>query len=154
MRRPSVFGGFFLLMASEISPDKIAAYHATHYRVGTGADGFTLRIGERSPELRRLYHSGSQSCGVFITAFNPFGQIQGDAENETAHSHLGDDLGAASSYVIEGEGADAMGLWPAEKSYLALGVNEESARSLGKHWRQDAVVWVGEDATPKLIVLR
>jgi hypothetical protein len=142
------------LVASELSADKIDAYNATHYRVRAGDDGFTLRIGRRSPELSRLYHSSSQSCGVFITAFNPFGQIQGDAENETAHSRLGDDLRAASSWVIEGEGADAKGLWPAEKSYLALGVNEESARTLGKRWRQDAVVWVGEDASPKLIALR
>ena len=149
---PPFSGG--LLAASEISADKLAVYYAAHYSVGVGAGRFTLRIGERSPELRRLYSSDSQSCGIFITAFNPFGQIQVDAENETAHSQLGDDLGAASSCVIEGEGADAMGVWPAEKSYLALGVNEESARSLGKRWRQDAVVWVGEDATPKLIILR
>jgi hypothetical protein len=33
-------------------------------------------------------------------------------------------------------------------------MNEEAARILGKRWRQDAVVWVGEDAFPKLILLR
>ena len=142
------------MAASEISADKIAAYHAAHYRVGAGADRFTLRIGRHSPELKRLYHSNSQSCGVFITAFNPFGQAQGDAQNEAAFARLGDELRTASSCVINGEGADAAGLWPAEKSYLALGVDAKSARTLGRRWRQDAVVWVGEDATPKLIVLR
>lgn len=139
---------------SEIPQDKIAAYHATHYRVGAGANGFTLRIGQHSPELRRLYTSTSQSCGVFITAFNPFGQAQGDAENEAAHTQLGDDLRAMSSCVVEGEGSNPAGLWPAETSYLALGVNEELARALGGYWRQDAVVWAGDDATPRLILLR
>jgi hypothetical protein len=148
------FRRVFLLADSEISEDKIAAYHATHYRVGMIADGFTLRIGQHSRELRGLYNSTSQSCGVFITAFNPFGQADGNAESAAAHVRLGDDLRAMSSCVIEGEGADPTGLWPAEKSFLALGIDEESACALGKRWRQDAVVWAGEDATPRLIVLR
>ena len=111
------FRRVFCWRISEISEDKIAAYHATHYRVGMIADGFTLRIGQHSPELRGLYNSTGQSCGVFITAFNPFGQAEGKAENEAAHVRLGDDLRAVSSCVIEGEGADPTGLWPAEKSY-------------------------------------
>jgi hypothetical protein len=56
---------------SEISEEKIAAYQATHYRVGSGPDGFVLLcIGRHSFDLQRLYLSAGQRCGVFITAFN------------------------------------------------------------------------------------
>ncbi|MDI9849530.1 DUF3293 domain-containing protein [Rhodoblastus sp. 17X3] len=139
---------------SEIAPDKVAAYFATLYRVGTGAESFTLRIGQYSPELARLYVSSDRNCGLFITAFNPFGQAQSEAANEAAHRLLGKDLRTISACVVEGEGADLNGLWPPEKSYLALGIDHEAACILGKRWSQDAVVWTGEEATPKLILLR
>jgi hypothetical protein len=54
--------------------------------------------------------------------------------------------------VIEGSGADPAVPRPAEKSYFSLGMNEKAARILGKLWRQDAAVWVGEDAVPTLIL--
>jgi hypothetical protein len=143
-----------LLLNSEISEEKIAAYQATHYRVGSGPDGFVLCIGRHSLDLQRLYLSSGQSCGVFITAFNPFGQVQGDEANEAAHALLGEHLREKAPLAVEGSGADPTGPWPAEKSYFALGMNEDAARILGKLWDQDAVVWVGEDAVPKLILLR
>ena len=30
----------------------------------------------------------------------------------------------------------------------------DDARSIGRHFNQDAIVWVGADATPQLILLR
>ena len=61
-----------------------------HYGVGSGPGGVVLSIGRHSLDLQRLYLSAGQSCGVFITAFNPFGQAQGDEANETAHALLGE----------------------------------------------------------------
>ena len=148
------FWRVFLLANSEILADKIAAYQATRYRVGSAAAGFTLCIGQSSHQLQKLYLSTGQCRGVFITAFNPFGRAQGDEENEAAHLRLGDDLRTTCTNVIEGDGVDPEGLWPAEKSYFALGVDEEKACVLGRRWRQDAVVWVGADAVPRLILLR
>ena len=55
---------------------------------------------------------------------------------------------------MDGAGADPTGAWPAEKSFLALGVGEEAARNLGNCFHQDAVVWVGPDAVPRLLLLR
>ena len=146
--------GVFLFLNSEISEDKIAAYQATHYRVGSGLGGFVLCIGRHSLDLQRLYLSAGQSCGVFITAFNPLGEAQSDEENEAAHAQLGKYLRKNAPLVIEGSGADPAVRWPAEKSYFALGVDEEAAGRLGKRCRQDAVVWVGEDAVPRLMLLR
>ena len=50
--------------------------------------------------------------------------------------------------------ADPTGAWPEEKSFLALGVGEDTARKLGNRFRQDAVVWVRSDAVPRLLLLR
>lgn len=139
---------------SEIPRDKIEAYEATHYRVGSGPDAFVLRIGQHSPELERLYLANELQNGLFITAFNPLGQKQGDDTNASAHALLGAHLHRLSRAVIEGSGADPTGAWSPEASYLALGIGAERGRDLGRLYRQDAVVWVDEGAIPQLLLLR
>ena len=143
-----------MLTHTEISAEKIAAYRATDYRFGVGADAITLRIDEASSALQSLYVRLAHTRGVFITAFNPQGATQDAAENEAAHVRLGRELRGLYSIVIEGAGADPTGAWPPEKSYFALGVDLETARVLGRRYQQDAVVWTGKDAIPKLILLR
>ena len=139
---------------TEIPVDKIEAYLDTHYRVGVGPDAFVLQVGQHSPALALRYAAIGSDCAVFITAFNPFGQKQDDAANEAAHARLGKQLRAASDHVSEGEGADPAGQWPVEKSFLAFGIDAEAARELGRHFEQDAVVWIGKDAVPQLLLLR
>jgi hypothetical protein len=137
-------------MQTAIPPDKIDAYRTTHYRVGDGPKAFTLRIDIPSHQLRRLYESTGHASGVFITAFNPFGQQQSAHENGAAHSRLGECLRAFTACVIEGADADPNGDWPQERSYFALGVDQSAASELGAKFHQDAVVWAG----PLLLLLR
>ena len=144
----------FLLAHTEIPTEKIEAYLKTEYRFGEGLDAVTLCIDRRSEDLARLYASSGTACGVFVTAFNPFGRVQSIEDNEAAHEHLGTDLRALSARVIEGAGTDSSGAWPEEKSFFALGVDLDAARNLGTRYRQDAIVWVGADAVPILILLR
>jgi hypothetical protein len=144
----------FVLAHSGVPPEKIEAYLETEYRFGEGIDVVTLRIDRRSEELARLYASSGAACGVFVTAYNPFGQARDIDTNEAAHMRLATDLRAMSARVTEGAGADPSGAWPEEKSFFALGVDLEAARQLGIRYRQDAIVWVGADAVPKLILLR
>jgi hypothetical protein len=92
----------FSLAHSEVPADKIEAYLATEYRFGDGSDAITLRIDRRSDELARLYASSGAACGVFVTAFNPFGRVRSIADNEAAHLRLATDLEALSARVIEG----------------------------------------------------
>ncbi len=142
------------MVHSEISTEKIEAYLETEYRFGEGIDAVTLRIDWRSEELARLYASSGAACGVFVTAYNPFGQARGIDANEAAHERLGVDLTALSAQVMEGAGSDPSGAWPEEKSFFALGVDLDAARNLGTRYGQDAIVWAGADAVPKLILLR
>ena len=130
------------------------AYEATHYRAGDGPSGIVLQIGQYSPELALRYVVSGEESALFITAFNPLGVAVTDAANESAHTKLGEILRAAVATVIDGEGADPTGQWPPERSYLALGVSAEAARELGRRFKQDAVVWAGTDATPRLLLLR
>jgi len=140
---------------SEIPAETIEAYRTTDYRFGQGVDRITLRIDTRSDALSRLYLSSHSACGVFITAFNPYSQARNLEANEAAHARLGDELeGLARGRVIEGAGTDSTGEWPEEKSYFALGVDLETARRIGNEYRQNAIVWVGADAVPQLILLR
>ena len=139
---------------SGIAPEKIAAYRATHYRVRGADKAFTLLIDIPSDELRQLYVATGASSALFITAFNPFGKVQRDAENLVAHSKLGADLRALTNHLYEGFGGDPRGMWPEERSYLALGIDRQTGELLGERAQQDAVVWAGDDGIPQLLCLR
>jgi hypothetical protein len=144
----------FCLADTAIACDKLAAYRITHYRVGAGPEAFTLRIDTKSDALLRLYKKTGQTCGLFITACNPFGQAQHAEANEAAHTQLGDCLRALVPHIIGGIGVDPNGTWPGEMSFFALGIDKDIARQLGCRFHQDAVVWAGSEAIPRLLLLR
>ena len=56
--------------------------------------------------------------------------------------------------IIEGTGFDPRGTWPEERSFLVLGLDLEASRALGREFKQNAIVWSGSDAIPRLILLR
>ncbi len=139
---------------TQIHPDKVRAYRASDYRLGHTPQDIVLRIGQRSERLARLFADRGIHCGAFLTAFNPRGSLQPDADNERAHSVLARWLRQQHLDAIEGSGSEEGSDWPAEKSWFALGLQLERARALGLRFDQDAIVWVGADAVPQLILLR
>lgn len=139
---------------TDIPQDKIDAYLATDYIARSGGGTFIMRIGTFSPDIQAIYERQGWTYCLFITAFNPFGREQSPAENELAHAELGRELRTLSLNVSEGEGTDPTGNWDPEKSFLAYGIDEQKSRELGTKYRQDAVVWVGHDAVPRLLLLR
>jgi hypothetical protein len=56
--------------------------------------------------------------------------------------------------AIEGSGSEEGTDWPSEKSYFALGLKRGESIEIGRHFDQDAIVWVCENAVPELILLR
>ena len=139
---------------TDIPQDKIDAYLATDYIARSAGGTFTMRIGTFSPDVKAIYERQGWTCCLFITAFNPLGREQSVAENELAHAELGRELRTLSLNVSEGEGTDPTLNWDPEKSFLAYGIDEQKSRELGTKYRQDAVVWVGDDAVPRLLLLR
>jgi hypothetical protein len=154
----------FYLPQSKIADDLIAAYRSACYWIGEQVDqgkglasgAIILRIDQHSEPLSQLFSASGHRSATFITAFNPLGQIQNPEINQEASAHLFGRLGnlVGPGQIIEGEGFDPSGKWPAEKSFLALGLDLEASCALGKEFSQNAIVWAGADAVPRLILLR
>jgi hypothetical protein len=70
------------------------------------------------------------------------------------HAELGGKLQALGLKAIEGSGCEVGSDWPAEKSYLALGLSLETAKAIGTRFDQDAIVWAGADTVAQLILMR
>ena len=140
--------------ATQIHPDKVRAYLATDYRIGHTSQDIVLTIGQRSERLAALFDANGVDCGAFLTAYNPQGTVQTDAANDRAHADLAGKLQALGLQAIEGSGSEEGTDWPSEKSFFALGLALDPAKEIGIHFEQDAIVWVGADAIPQLILLR
>ena len=139
---------------TQIQPDKVRAYLATDYRLGHAAQDIVLTIGQRSDRLAALFAAKGVNCGAFLTAYNPRGTLQPEAANHLAHARLATQLEQLRHEVIAGAGSETGTDWAPEESYFALGLALAPAKAMGTHFDQDAIVWVGADAKPQLILLR
>ncbi len=141
-------------MSSEIPADLIDSYRTADYRAGSGSAAISLRIDQYSEALSQLLAGSGRQCAVFITACNPGSQPQSPAANQAVHARLREELNRHTDQIIEGTGSDPSGTWPPEPSLLALGVDLTTAQVLGRQFGQNAVVWAGADAIPRLMLLR
>ena len=139
---------------TQIHPDKIRAYQATDYRLGHTAESIILTIGQRSERLALVFAANGVDCGAFLTAYNPLGAIQPDTANERGHAELARLLAEQGLRAVEGSGSEEGTDWPSEKSWFALGLQLDPAKALGRRFEQDAILWVGADVVPQLILLR
>lgn len=138
---------------SSISAATIRAYEETEYRV-FGDLPMTLRIGVRNARLADLHRAHDVDCSAFITAANPLSEQTDDANNLSHQAKLADDLNREQFEFISGTGQHPSGGWPGEPSYLVLGISLDAAKELGARHKQNAIVWCGDDAVPRLILLR
>ncbi|NSX16782.1 DUF3293 domain-containing protein [Cupriavidus taiwanensis] len=140
-------------MASAIDDATLQAYRETHYRV-PGDMPMTLRIDQPSAALAALHRALGVECSAFITAANPFSQRCDDAANARRQQALAQDVVQMGWRAIDALGAHPSNGWPAEPSFLVPGLSLADARMLGEKYQQNAVVWSGEDAVPRLVLLR
>ena len=143
-----------MVQATQIHPDKLRAYLSTAYRLGHTEQDIVLCIGVRSERLAAQFAATGKHCGAFLTAYNPRGCMQSELANASAHSRLADVLQGLKYTFIEGAGIGTDGEWPAERSYFVPGMDLALAKSIGIQFDQDAIVWIGADAIPQLILLR
>lgn len=139
---------------SVVPAEKREAYFATNYCLAHSPTEVVLNIGKYNPRLTALFTEHDVTCGAFITAYNPEGTQQSAEANTSDHAALRAEIVALGLPFIEGEGADATGVWPAERSVFAYGMDKATACRIGRQFRQDAIVWVGADAVPQLVLLR
>jgi hypothetical protein len=141
------------LAHSLVDPATIEAYYTTDYRV-IGDDGFVLRVSERSTALLATYQRCDVDCCAFITACNPHSQLLESGQNEARLGRLEAELREGRWSIRAGIGQHPSNGWPAEPSFLVLGIPLEEARALGARHSQNAIVWAGADALPQLVMLR
>jgi hypothetical protein len=138
---------------SVVSQDLIKAYKNTDFYV-LEPNKFTLRIGKQSPELAKLYaEMGVHSAG-FLTAWNPHSAEASAEDNANAQRSLIRGLSSEGYPTLKAFGVDPSGEWPGEESVFVPGLELDRAKSLGTEFGQNAVVWMGNDAVPQLVLLR
>jgi len=142
------------MVETQIAADKIRAYRASDYRIGFTEQGIVLQPGLRSAQVAQLFATHGVTCGSFITAYNSQGAQRSTAENEQAHQQLLTHIESQGLKCLEGEGSEAGTDWLAEKSCFALGLGRREAMKIGSFYGQDAIVWVGENSVPELVLLR
>ena len=138
---------------SSLPPDLIQAYRETHYRVH-GDEAFTLHVDEHCQALEQAHARHRATSSAYITAFNPYSEDVGEAVNHERHQALRAELSRRSLPFAEGAGQHPSNQWPAETSLLVFGISLESAKALGRSWEQNAIVFSGADAVPRLELLR
>lgn len=142
------------MIQSVIAKDLIASYLCANYQIGTGPDSISLRIDQFSVPLAKLLISSGQSCAAIISAYNPHNLQLSNTKNLAAHESLRNFLDRHSYSIIESLNTDSAGLGPAEKSFFVPGLDLNTAQTLGQQFDQNAIVWIGSDAIPRLILLR
>lgn len=141
------------MRASAIDPGTLQAYRETAYRVH-GRGSFTMQVDVACPELAAAYRHRQVDCSAFVTACNPYSRRLSDKANAIRHAALGRWLRRNRHRAVEGVGQHPSNQWPGEASYLILGLRLDAAKKLGGRLRQNAILWCGADAVPRLVLLR
>jgi hypothetical protein len=138
---------------SLISPETIQAYRETEFRVFV--EGVVvLKISEKNEELVALMKCHRSETCAFITACNPLGELLSAEKNSDLQKQLEEEIKLRGLAYIAGEGKHPVGDWPGEPSYLVFDLSLEAAKTLGRKFNQNAIVWCDLDAVPQLILLR
>jgi hypothetical protein len=111
-----------------------------------------FRIGRHSKAITGLHADKRVEESVFVTAWNPFGQREDEVHNREANATLRDWLDARGFETLAGRGVAEGRDWPAEESFLVPGADAGLGRALCLRFRQNAVVHVGKDAVPRLVL--
>lgn len=132
----------------------IEAYLTTNYRAEIPGGHCLLRVGDYSIELDTLFEWLGKSTAAFVTAQNPLGHKSSDQENSQRHAALWADVIDLRLPYFLGEGIGEDSSWPPERSIVLFGLSFEQAVHLGRHHEQNALIWAGKDAIPRLVLLR
>jgi hypothetical protein len=138
---------------SDIGTALIGAYLAAVYRV-RGPQPFAMQVDVPCPALARLHRASGVRCSAFLTAHNPRSEPTTAAMNRAAQARLRRHLRGAGLAWRAGFARDPAGAWPDEPSLLVLGLPRNDAEALARAFGQNALLWAGADALPRLVLVR
>ncbi|MFP4207340.1 MAG: DUF3293 domain-containing protein [Wenzhouxiangella sp.] len=113
-----------------------------------------MTIDQASPDLAAWQLAHGVHCSALLTACNPAGRCVDERFNQRATEALAAHIRRAHWPHSRALGLDPAGRWPAEPGFLVAGLALAPARELGRLFDQNAIVWAGSDALPRLILLR
>ena len=137
-----------------VQSNLVSAYRATDYVIFSDGRSFSVRVGHHSPIIDNLLTRMKTRNGAFITACNPHSKSQSAGTNTYLDRALKRYLTARGFAYLLGEGRGEVGEWPPEASVLALGLSRVQATSIGRRFRQNAIVYVQLGRRPELVSLR
>ncbi|WP_083452328.1 DUF3293 domain-containing protein [Candidatus Burkholderia verschuerenii] len=111
-----------------------------------------MTIGVANRAAASLIEGHAATSAVFVTAFDPFGEKLGDAENRTRQRALAERVAQLKLHALEGEGFDPKGEWQAEASLFVIGATREIADTLMREFEQNAVVFIDDRGVPELLL--
>jgi Protein of unknown function (DUF3293) len=138
----------------EMPSDIALAYRATDYVAFDDSRSFLVRIGHHSLVIDGLLTKMKTRSGAFITAWNPFSKSQSAGANAFWNRELKGYLNARGFAFLAGEGRGEIGEWPPESSIFAFGMSRVQAASVGRLFRQNAIVYVPLGRPAELVMLR
>ena len=127
------------------------AYLNTDYYIDASDAPFKLNIGHYSSELYQLHQKFSVNTSLYITAWNPLSEQLTNRENNAKQKILVSEITGLGFDMITGRGIAQSGDWPPDESIVVLGCDESTAITLSQKYHQNAVVFSGQNAIPRLI---
>jgi hypothetical protein len=138
-------------MSTERDSELLEAYKATHYTISTDV---VIRIGEPCPPLDEFLLSLGSDTAAYLTAWNPWSELQSPEANTGANERLAKELNGLPEViqVLNGIGVDSSGKWPGEESFLVMGIHFMQAMELAERYGQNAFVFYRRGSEAELIV--
>ena len=141
---------------SQLPAELVQAYRAAWYDVVLPSHSAvcTLQVDVPSPALLQVMQQRGVNHACLLTACNPQGLALSPPDNEAHMQALRHALLQEGWTWAPALGRDPLNQWPGEDSLLIWHMDTAQSRAWGQRWEQNAVLTVGRDAVPNLLLLR
>lgn len=118
-------------------------YKNTDYWFVVNGQKITLSVGSTNSDFDSLCRDVNCKTGAFITAFNPHSSLLSISENRDRNQLLEADISNLKGIrYFYGAGEDRDNQWPAEESFMVLGLSQQTVIDLARRYQQNAILWI------------
>jgi hypothetical protein len=137
---------------SELDPDLVQAYRDAVYEIHADTV-IRLKVSEHLHSLKELHKKYQCATSALITACNPRSLILSDAENAQRMEALTTEIETLGYAYLPAVAKNPEGKWPDEPGLWVAGLTKNEAESLARSFEQNGLLWVEQDAIPRLVLL-